>query len=122
MASRRTKTAAQEPDAVQFADPLAVGDIALAAGHVLEMPGVDEQHLEAARLEDLVDRDPVDAGGFHRHARHATGASASRPGAADRSVKVVNDCTGLRVAIGRHGDVMLGRAAVDPGDVRIDAI
>jgi hypothetical protein len=33
----RPKTGPQEYHAVQFADPRAVGQIALAAGHVLEM-------------------------------------------------------------------------------------
>ena len=50
-------------------DPLRIGDIRLPAGNVLDVPRVDEQHLEPARLEDLERRDPVDARGFHRHRR-----------------------------------------------------
>ena len=66
------KAAAQEPDTVQLAQPLTVLDIALASGDVFDVPGVDEQHLDPPRLEDVVDRDPVDAGGFHGDAGDAT--------------------------------------------------
>ena len=80
IASAGRKLPAQEPDAVELTDPLAVRHVALAAGYVLEMPCVHEQDLEAPCLENLVDRDPVDASGFHRHACHpqAVSQSASR--------------------------------------------
>ena len=64
---------AQQPEDVQVAEPFAVGDITLAAGEILDVPRVDEDHLEAARVEDLEDRNPIDAGGFHRHVRDAAG-------------------------------------------------
>ena len=59
---------AQEADTVEFAEPLTVLDVALAAGDVLDVAGVDEQDLDPAGFEDVVDRDPVDAGGLHGHA------------------------------------------------------
>ena len=58
---------------MEFAQPLTVLDITLAAGDVFDVAGVDEQHLEATRFEDVVDRDPVDPGGFHGDAGDATG-------------------------------------------------
>ena len=69
----RPKTRPEEADAVQVTDPLAVGDIGLPARHILEMARIDEEHLEAAGLQDLVDRNPVHPGGFHGHTGHATG-------------------------------------------------
>ena len=63
----RSDTSAQQADTVSFAPPLTVEDVALSARHVLHMPCVDEQHLTPAGLEDFVERNPVHAGGFHRH-------------------------------------------------------
>ena len=68
-----TKTPAQQADAVEVAEPLAVGHVALPSRDVLDVARVDEQDLEAAGFEDLVDRDPVHPGGFHRDAGHPTG-------------------------------------------------
>ena len=65
------KTAAQEADDVQVTEPFAIGHIALAPRYVLHVARVDEEDGEATRFEDLVDRNPVDARGFHRHAGHA---------------------------------------------------
>ena len=56
---------------MQVPEPLAVRDIALPARDVLDVARVDEDHLEAARVEDLEDGNPVDAGRFHRHVRDA---------------------------------------------------
>jgi hypothetical protein len=47
---------------VELLDPLAIEDVRLAAGDVLDVAGVDEKDLEAALFEDIIDRDPVDAG------------------------------------------------------------
>ncbi len=58
---------AEEPHGIQILKPLAVLDIALPARGVLDVAGVHQAHLKAARLEDLVERDPVDAGRLHRH-------------------------------------------------------
>ena len=50
---------------MQALQPLGVADVGLAARNVLGVAGVDQHHLEPALLEDLVGRDPVDAGGLH---------------------------------------------------------
>src|SRR6266852_4517247 len=52
---------------MEFLQPLAVLDVALASAYVVHVAGVDQHYLNAARLEDLVDRDPVDPGRFERH-------------------------------------------------------
>jgi hypothetical protein len=118
---RRPKTPAEEPDAVQFADPLVVGHIAFASGHVVEVPRVDEQKLEPSGLEDFENGDPLHAGGFHRHARHATGREPVGH-AQQIGRESLEGLDRSRVSIGRDGDKMLRRATVDAGDMRIDPI
>ena len=54
----------------QVGDPLRVFDIGLAAGHCFDVLGIDDQQLQAGALENVVNRFPVDAGGFHRHVAH----------------------------------------------------
>jgi hypothetical protein len=68
-----TKTPAEQPDAVELAQPLAVGHIALSPRDVLDVPWVHQQDVDTTDLEDFVDRNPIHAGGFHRHAGHPTG-------------------------------------------------
>jgi Protein kinase domain len=91
-------------------------NLTLAARKILDVPGVHEDHVEAARLEDLVDGDPIDAGGLHRHVRHAAGRQP-----VGEAMEVTGEGGkrphGCRVAIGRHGDEVLGGSAVDPGGV-----
>ena len=62
-----TEAGAQQSYAVELLQPLAVHNVALAPAHVVHVAGVDQHHLKAALLEDLVERDPVDPGRFHRH-------------------------------------------------------
>ncbi|WP_247411079.1 hypothetical protein, partial [Bradyrhizobium sp. 150] len=38
---------------------------------ISEMRSIDQNDVKAALLQDPVDRDPVDAGGFHRNPSHA---------------------------------------------------
>ena len=45
--------------------PLCVTDVGLAAGNVFGVPGIDQRHREPALFQDLVDRNPIDPGGFH---------------------------------------------------------
>ena len=45
---RRSKTAPEQADAVQVAQPLTVGHIALAPWYVFDVPGIDEQDPQAA--------------------------------------------------------------------------
>jgi hypothetical protein len=106
---------------VQVAQPLAIGHITFSAGDILEVPGVCEHDLEAARFEDLGHRDPIDAGRFDRHARHATrGQPVGQPDQIIRERRERLDR--VRVAIARNRDVVLGGSAINAGDIRIEAL
>ena len=115
------KAAAQQPDRVQLAEPLAVLDVALAAGDVLDVAGIDQEDFEAAGFEDVVDRDPVDAGGFHGDAGDAT-----RDEPVGEAFEVRGEgpegLNGRRVPIGRDRHIVLAGAAVDAGDIDLDAV
>ena len=71
------KRAAQQAQTVQLLNPLAIQHVTLATRYVLEVPPVDQKHLKAAGFEHFKDRNPIDAGGFHRHRVDATGGRPS---------------------------------------------
>ena len=84
------------------------------------MAGIDEQDLEPPRFEDVVDRDPVDAGGFHGDAGDAAGdepigetfeVGGKRPEGLD----------GRRVPIGRDRHIVLAGPTIDAGDIDLNA-
>ena len=101
------KAAAQQADTVEFAQPLTVLDVALAAGDVFDVPRVDEQDLEAAGFEDVVDRDPVDPGGLHGHGGDATGDQPVGE-ALEVGGKGPEGLDERGVPIGRDGHIVLG--------------
>jgi hypothetical protein len=45
---------------VKSLEPLRIADVGLAPRYVLRVPGVNHDYLEAALLQDLEDRDPID--------------------------------------------------------------
>jgi hypothetical protein len=51
-------------------DPLAVAEVGLTSRDVVKLPGVDENDLDAARLEQLEHRDPVDVRALHGDRLH----------------------------------------------------
>ena len=53
----------------ELGQPGRVGDVALAARQVLDVPGVDQHDLEPGVLKEVVERLPVVPGGLH----HRTG-------------------------------------------------
>ena len=55
---------------MQLLQPLAVQHVGLAAGHVLDAPGVHQHHLEAPFFQHPEQRYPVHAGGLHDHGVH----------------------------------------------------
>jgi hypothetical protein len=61
-------------------EPLAVGDVALSAGHVLYVAGVHELYLESVLFEDLEGRDPINPCGLHGDRGDATCFEPSRHG------------------------------------------
>ena len=101
--------------------PLAIPDIAFAAWYVLHVSCIDEDDLEAARVEDLENGNPVDPGGLHRDVRDATGREPIRQSmqiAGERG-KRSHRC---RVPIGRHGDKVFSRSAIDAGGVWMETV
>jgi hypothetical protein len=70
---RGDEAARQQPALQQVHQPLSVGEIRLAARHVLHVPGVAHQHLLEVPVLDqgVVHRHGIDPGGLHRHVRDA---------------------------------------------------
>jgi hypothetical protein len=116
---RRPKAAAHEPDAVQIAQPLGIRDVALAPRQIANVPRVHELHDQPACLEDLVNRNPEDAGRFERHRRDATGHQPIGEPLEIRG-EGAKRLHGMVVAIGRHHDDVRRAAAVNPCGVGID--
>ena len=106
---------------MQLAEPLTVLDVTLPAGHVFDVAGVDEQDLQASGFEDVVDRDPVDAGGFHGDAGDATRDEPVGEALEVRG-KGPEGLHGGGVPIRGNGDEVLGGTAVDAGDIDLDAV
>ena len=65
----RDKAATDQAVSGQLGEPDRIVHVGLAAGHVLHMRGVGQQQLELAIREDMPDRLPIDAGGFHGRER-----------------------------------------------------
>jgi hypothetical protein len=71
----RSKRRPQQAVAVQTLNPLGVEHVGLGPGPATrELPRLDQPDLEAARLQQLEKRNPVNAGRFHRHRGHAARA------------------------------------------------
>ena len=58
----RVKRVPEQAVGVELQQPLALRHVALAPGKILGVPRVHQIDLEAPRVEDLVQRNPVDAG------------------------------------------------------------
>lgn len=91
----------QQPVAVKLLEPLRVIDIGLATRHAFDVPSIDQHDLESLRFQNLEDRQPVDAGGLHRHRRHL---DLLEP--AGQRVKICRETSkgahGFRCAFGIH--------------------
>lgn len=115
---RRAEGGPQEANRVEILEPLAVLHVALPARDVLDVAGFHQTDLDAARLQDLEEGDPVHPGGLHGHGGHAALLEPVREG-----VQVLREGPeapdGLRVAIERHTDVDLGGPDVDARGVRV---
>jgi len=68
-----TKGGLEQAVGVQLLNPLAVQNVGLATGHLLEMPRVDQVDAKVSGFEQVIDRNPIDARGFHGDGLHATG-------------------------------------------------
>jgi hypothetical protein len=122
----RPERGGQQAIAVQPLNPLTVQDIGF--GPTADLPGlprIDQEHLEAATLEQLKERDPVDAGRFHGHGRDAAGSepvgegfevggTGTEPPDVGRQVgRMISGRRGR--GLGRHGHPMLGGMDVNAG-------
>jgi hypothetical protein len=80
----RSEAGPQQPVFVQ-PQPLNIADIGLATRDVLGVTGVDQHHFEAALIENLERRNPVDTGRLHcdrakrRNSRTSPPCGAGRP-------------------------------------------
>jgi hypothetical protein len=96
----------------------AVQHVGLASRDILHMPRVDQEHGEAARLQQFEQWDPVHAGGFHGHGIHAAGLQPRGDGVeVDREASELAHW--LIVAVRRHGHEVRGAADVDAGGVGV---
>lgn len=67
---RRHEGLRQQSVAVELLYPLAVADVALASGRVLDVLRMDEADLEALTFQPFVGPKPLDARGLHGHLVH----------------------------------------------------
>jgi hypothetical protein len=74
----RSKGRPQESDGMQVPQPLAIGNVGSSAGNILEIPRIDQAHFEPSGLQNLEQRNPVDARGLHRHRFNPTGLEPVR--------------------------------------------
>jgi hypothetical protein len=103
----------------QLGEPLRVGHVGLAAGHVLHVPGVDEADLEAAGLENLEHWNPVDASRLHHDGLDPAGGEPLGQG-----MQILGEgaegTDRLFRPIRRNSDEQLGSANVDAGAVGLE--
>ena len=69
---RRVKRVPEEAVRVEFQQPLALLHVAFTPGEILGVPRVHQIDLKAPALQDLVQRNPVDARRLHRDGRDPT--------------------------------------------------
>jgi hypothetical protein len=65
---RGTVGGSEKSDGVEVLKPLAIGDIGLAARHVLDVTGVDQANTKATVFQNLKERNPENTRGFHNYA------------------------------------------------------
>ena len=72
---------------MQLSQPACIADIGFAPRHILGIARIHQDHMKAPRFQNFERRDPVDAGRFHRHARHA-----ARVKPIGKVVQVLGEC------------------------------
>ena len=55
---------------MQLLKPLGIVDVGIATGDRLGIPGDDQHHFHSPSLKNLERRNPIHAGGLHRHRRN----------------------------------------------------
>jgi hypothetical protein len=101
---------------VELQQPLALLDVALAPREILGVPRVHQINLKAPSVEDLVDRNPVDAGRLHRDRGHAALLQpVGQPMQVGGEALKATNRVGIPIRPDR--DVVGAVADVDPGGV-----
>ena len=105
---------------MELLQPLRVVHIRLAARHVFDVARVHQQHLEAARFEDLEDGNPLYAGRLHRDGRDADLREPIR-----QLMEIVAEgperANRPFISVARHGDHVKRRADIDAGSIWVQA-
>jgi hypothetical protein len=108
---------------MQLLQPLAVEHVGLTARDVFRLTGIDKQHFEAPLHQKLVERNPVNARGFHRHRLdlallQPVGQSAEISGKGPEAAHI------LPFGIAARGDSgpVLFRSDVDACGIEIDPL
>jgi hypothetical protein len=114
----RPKRPREQPEAHQLLQPLTVEHVGLAPRHVLHMPGIDQIDAEAPALQQFIERDPIDAGGFHRHRIYRAGSQplGQRFQILGEALELANRAF---VPVRRYCHKMAGRANVNARRVRV---
>ena len=103
---------------MQLLQPLAVQHVGLAAGHVLDAPGVHQHHLEAPFFQHPEQRYPVHAGGLHDHGLHTTLGQPVRQTVQVRRESLELSHRLLR-PVGGHRHIVAGSAHVNARRVQV---
>jgi len=114
-----TEGGREQAVAVELLEPLAIEDVGLFAGDVFHVSGIDEADFNAGMLEDIIQRYPVDASGFHGNTGDAT---SQEP--VGKLVQVTGESREspdrFAVAVGRHGDIDFCGSHVNAGGVWVE--
>jgi hypothetical protein len=110
---------AEQAVGVQLQQPLTLLHVALPPREILRVARVDQEHLEAAGVEDLVQRHPVDAGGLHRDRGDATPLEPLGQSLEVRG-ETVKPAHRLGIPIRPDRDVVRAVPHVNPGGVGMD--
>ncbi len=115
----RPQGAREQPIGVQALPPRAVEPIGLrSTGGTLGLPGIAEEDLQAAGLQQLEPGHPVDPSRFHSDGGHATVHAPVGEGV-EVGGERAETAHGWGVATRRHGDPMLGFADVEASGVEV---
>ena len=110
--------AGEQAVGVQLLQPLAIQHVGLAAGHVLDAPGIHQHHLKASFLQHTEQRYPVHAGGLHDHGLHAALGQPVRQTVQVRRESLKLPYRLLRT-VGRYRHIVAGGPHVDASRVQV---
>jgi len=114
-----TKGTLQQSIRVQALNPLAVLHVGFPPRHIFGLPGIDQQDMKSAGLQDLEDRNPIDPRGFHGDAFDAAFLKPIGQGfqLTSKGSKLAHR---FLSPAWRNADPMFPGTNIDAGGVRID--